>query len=270
MTKPLTEHDFDKQYCICLIGDSGSGKTTTAVTAPGKLYIFAFEDGLQSLRGLPKEDLARIFFDHYPLRYNSSLAVTKKEKTDAISYMGQSWEEAKKMQELLSRKCEYDCVIVDSLTAMTRVAFEHLLVNSGHVNRRDGNIEASVPRQGSLELYQKLGMECSQFYYGLYGLPCAKIFIGHEDCEKDDKNGQFNYRIAGEGRAFPKLLSTGGDFDEIWKCLCTLDKNNEPSFQVQLRSEDGFRAKSRWARWGKLGTFEEPNIAKILEKVRTA
>jgi hypothetical protein len=123
----------------------------------------------------------------------------------------------------------------------------------------------AVVSKDTLVMYQTLGQRSLQFFYGVLGLPGAKIFTAHETYDRDETTGRIVYRVQAEGKMFGERLSTGKDFTEVWRTMRTVPKEGPRKFFVDTQSLEKFPCKSRW---GCLDALEQPNIAKLLEKVK--
>jgi len=256
MSLKLSDYKFDRKFNILVIGDPGTGKTTLAASAPGRKYIFAFEDGVTSVAKIPAARES-VEYDLFLPKPHLPIALTEAAKAKQRHYPGQSWTQAMTRLQELSVNCPYDVVIVDSLTSMSQVCWENILTELNMLN--------APPRAESRTAYGTLGIRCLQFFYGIIGLPCATICIGHESYERNEETGQFQYRISAEGRMFSDRLSSGKDFGEIWRTVILPTKDNQRVYKIDTAGNDKFPAKSRW---GCFLPYEDLSIAAMLEKVQ--
>jgi len=236
-------------WAIALIGASGTGKTRTAATALGKHFWFDFDQGMMSLAHRP--GLAgRIDFNQY-----RAAPYAGKEAGHDFGLA------CKKMKEL-ARDCPYDVVVVDSFLSMTECCFEWC-----KAQMEMGGLPL-LPEKGSsfLPIYGALAFRAMQFFHNFLALPCNRILICHETYEMNEVTGAMEFQIDAAG----KKLKTGSIiskwFDERWRCRVFPGKEKgQLNYKLQTRGGEGFRATSRWDCFE---MFEEPDIEKMLVKVR--
>ena len=101
-------NDLDVRIALLLWGDAGCGKTTLAVTAPGtKLWIQFDPDGVLSLRG--RDDVVVL-----------DLSGDKHQVVETLK-----GDDPFGLEKVLKEHPEIETVVVDSLTALARLAMEN-------------------------------------------------------------------------------------------------------------------------------------------------
>jgi hypothetical protein len=97
------------------IGESGDGKTSAMLSYPKPMYIFDIDGrikgglGHPAIKSMPKEELAQIDFDSYPM------TKTGLEKMD------------KKLDEFISQgwKCKYKTIGIDTITSFDKMVMAY-------------------------------------------------------------------------------------------------------------------------------------------------
>jgi len=142
-----------------LVGDSGSGKSTSAITLPGRKLVFEADKRSESLAGFPSIDI---------------LDCTDWEETTAG--LEDLWALAR------SGSFPYEAVIFDSLTSLGRLAMNWSL----ELRNKEGKITprglGGVPAE---QHYYPQMYALSQLVLSAIPLPCHVIFTGHLDIYED-------------------------------------------------------------------------------------
>jgi hypothetical protein len=142
-----------------LVGDSGSGKSTSAITAPGRKLVFEADKRSESLAGFP--DIEVLDCDDWD------------SVTDAVEEL---WEQVRHGSFV------YDTVIFDSLTSLGRLAMNWSL----ELKNKKGEVTArglgGVPAE---QHYYPQMYALSQLCLTTIPLPCHVIFTGHLDIYED-------------------------------------------------------------------------------------
>lgn len=113
---------------VLLIGDSGTHKTWFVGTCPSP-YIFDFDKGLATLRGVPG-----IEFDTFKDAPSGSKTVNPEQ---GIYSYGKAWPAfIKRLNEIGKEMddgvCKYQTLGLDSLTTLSNIAMNYVLASDGH------------------------------------------------------------------------------------------------------------------------------------------
>lgn len=96
----------------------------------------------------------------------------------------------------------------------------------------------------------------------LLSLPCDFIMTGHLEPDKDEVTGKVTWRYMATGKATVAIPLL---FDEIYVTLAS-PKGQGVEYKLLTAGAGRYLARSRLAQEGRLDTYEEPNIKKILRK----
>lgn len=197
--KSSEDYTPQKDYLIkaLLLGGSGSGKTTGAMSLPGKKLLVDLDNRAESVAGFPNLDIIKILgrgeTDPTPW-------------TDLGDLITELW---KKEAEGLP----WDAIIIDGLTMMGRYAMnwvmERALTADGKkLGRGPGGSPAQPHYQPQMTLF-------SRAVLGLLPLPCHVVFTGHLDMYEDKTLNTLHYwpKVIGKTRT-----EISNWFNETYEC----------------------------------------------------
>src|SRR4030042_2149816 len=176
---------------LLLCGDSGSGKTTSAMSAPGRKLLIDMDGRQASIAGFNVEVL---------------------DCTLSSSDTARTWlrlEDARKELWSLAGKDKvfpYSAVIWDGTTAMTRISMKWALL------RDPGRGLGGTPAQ---QHYFPQMPALSNYIISTLGLPCHVIYTAHLDLLEDTSIGSIRFlpKITGKLRT-----EVAAWFDETYLC----------------------------------------------------
>jgi len=239
MPKKLSSVSWEP-YKVAIIGDSGSGKTSLAASAPGKAYWFCFEQGMMSVARKP-EYRDKIEFDDYPVG-------------DMVEGKHSFQRAEANLDYLVANPAAYDVVVIDSLLSLSEVTLDFVQLQEGS--------QGEPPR--GFEAWGKLGAYGNRFLYKFMNLKCNKILICHEEYDKDETTGRMVYKMAAKGKQINTHLPK--HFDEIWRTMTVPQQDGSTKYTVLTKGGDSkFKAKSRFDCFDKM---EVPNMTDMLAKVK--
>lgn len=210
--EPLEAFPLDPK--ILIIGETGTGKSHFASTAPSPLYLFNFDDTIDNYRQTQCWVDEALFDPSIPIaqRWNSMMA---------------------RAQEFLSDPKEFKTFIIDSTTTLTAMAIEFTMALDG--SRGLGN--APIPKIHNLAARNLI----ESFLALVVKIPRTIIVIAHPEKTKDDVTGAVMV-----GPAVPGKLTNGLPrlFGEVYSSHATV---TDKGMAYQLRTcPDGlYHARSR-------------------------
>ena len=198
----------EKVWKVLLYGDSGTGKTTSALTFP-KPYIFDFDAGI-------------------PFRYASALkAGTVKGKT----YGRADW--PKFMQDFRNFNVEHvETVILDSLTTVAS-AVEY------HVKKLNGSLDRPTQLQEWLIIMDRLENLIADIVEKSYNV----VVTAHIQRFQDEQTGVVTILPLLPGKKLPPRLPLW--FDEVYRCIATTTTEGKTKYSWQVQPDRLTMAKSR-------------------------
>lgn len=191
--QPIEEHFSDEKYLIkaALMGGSGSGKTTSALTIPGKKLLIEYDGRAQAARGFPEVEI---------LDLASSDPRSPKVWMAAEAAVQELWALAEK------GKLPYDAVIEDGLTLLGRYCMNWALM----LDPKRGL--GGAPAQ---QHYLPQMVNVANHILRMKALPCHYIITGHLELIEDEDTGSVRY--------LPKVIGkTSRTEFEAWFNECYL------------------------------------------------
>jgi hypothetical protein len=109
--------------------------------------------------------------------------------------------------------------------------------------------------------YTPQKIEIRNYIRRMLDLPCHFAVTGHLELHKDMEDQlKFRYMTTGKGTVMLPLL-----FDEVY-VLNTKETQGDVKYRLLTRTTDRYSARSRLAKDGKLDTYEDPDIKKLMKK----
>lgn len=187
--KPSTEN---YRIRALLAGGSGSGKTTSAMSVPGKKLLIDLDQRAMSVAGVKDLDILEI---------TEPNAASPSAWRDVEYLFQELWMKAKKKEKFL-----YDAIIWDGITSLGRFAMNRALL----LDSKRGL--GGAPAQ---QHYLPQMKYITDHIKGSLGLPCHVIFTCHLELHEDyeDMTVRFLPKITGKLRT-----EIGSWFDETYMC----------------------------------------------------
>lgn len=222
-TKDITSENSN----ILLIGDSGSKKTTLLGHVPG-IYVFDFDKGMSPLRDISVE------YDTFKDLARDMKGGPEMEKQGLYEF-GKGWmafwKKVQEVNDLFLRGKGPKAVGLDSLTFMSMLAVNKILVDSGH----------DLPHQGTWNAHHQYFKEV---FSTMTAWPTRLIATAHIERTQND--------LTGISEKLPLLVGklaglTGAFFDEVYFCEVAPNTKGELEYVVKTQMTLTMRqAKSRW------------------------
>lgn len=194
-----------------LMGDSGSGKTQSAVTLPGKTLVIDFEDRSDHLRGEPNIDILKIIEESRITTNDRPIVPGKLAWPQIIALGNELWKEHRK------GTLKYDSIMWDSLTRLGRYAMSYtlsLVKTQGKGEEKGQPLEtgpAGVPLWNVH--YSPQQHIFSNFVLGMIPLPVNQVFTAHVDVIEDYIKRTTKYFPKAYGKIRTELSSW---FNEVY------------------------------------------------------
>ena len=180
-----------------LLGESGSGKTTSAISLPGKKLLVDFDGRAEAIAGAAGVEVIRIFESDMdkPTAWN-----------EAISLRDEIWAAIK------AGTFSYEGVIWEGFSSMTKFCMNFCLslrTKSGQLAERGFG---DTPAQHHYGPYMS---EMSKFIFNCIAMPVHTVFTGHYYVYEDATTNKIEY--------WPKLFGNlrtevGSWFNETYHC----------------------------------------------------
>ena len=233
-------------FNILVMGDSGAGKTSLAVTCPTPVFIDSFDPGGTKTRVLQAS-----------INANDILCETKWEHDAWKSpFAFREWE-----GEMQSRRREgmFDFIGTYMLDSASKWSDSMMfaIIQSG----KDRNGKSRIGQTPEIQDYLTQQLTAVDWLGWLMDLPCNVLVTAHLGIEKDELTGRIESGPLLYGKLAKKLPIA---FDEVY---ITRPQQSASGLQHRLQTKaDGYYiAKSRIG-GSALELFEEPNIKKIMQK----
>lgn len=252
---------------MVIFGPAGAGKTTQARTLdPKKTLFIDFEAGTLALgKDWAKDNVfdvrgvaGTVGCHPWELARAAALYIGGPDPSDATgSYSKAMYDQVCGMFGDPKELDQYDTVFVDSITVAARECFKWSQIQPEAMSERTGKPDM----RGA---YGLLGREMMRWITHLQHCPKSIIMVGILDRQEDElKRVVWEPQIDGSktGRELP------GVFDEVLTLsnLKAEDGTLYRAFVCREQNPYGFPAKDRS---GCLDMVEEPNLAKVLAKIR--
>lgn len=200
--RPASEMTLPENYKIkgMLAGPSGTGKTQSAATLPGRLLYIDYDGRSETLAGLPNVDI----IDCYDADPKSPKAWMKAEEIKK-----EIWSQVRK------KEFSYDGIIEDGLTQMLRYCMNwSLLLDSKR------GLGGSPAKQH----YMPQMKNVSDHILSLKSLPVHYLLTAHLEIIEDEEMGGLKYLPKATGKMRTEIP---GWFNECYYCSREKDKNGK-------------------------------------------
>ena len=202
---------------VLVYGKSGTGKTSFACSFP-KPYVFDFDKGMLSQRGRDVE------FDTFS-----------------------SYQEFEFKLAELQRECEFETLVLDSVTTMQEYLLDKILV----ANRR---------QMPTMNEWNILIAELKDLFMRLTKMVNHLVVVAHEQLIQDEITGEVLIQPLIVGKKLPEMLPLW--FDECYRASVGRDKDGKPMHQLLVRASTKYMARTRllppevsvieWSRGGRM------------------
>jgi hypothetical protein len=241
--RPRRVSDVSQSYFNCILyGHAGSGKTTCAATAPGPVLFADCDQGLLALQN-PDPDLAKQLGIKLDDLYFEPIT-SFDDMVGLISRIS---------SELKAQPGWWGTVVLDNLTELQRVLLTDLLRQAERV----------VPQ---LQDWNVILLRMQAIVRSLRNLPVNTIFIAHERQTDQGIGPSLSGRIEEELPGYVDLMAR-------YTILEKPDPNNKDVTKtirkLRCRAQLGAVPVKAKCRSSRLGDWEEPNISRIIEKLRS-
>lgn len=195
-----------------LIGDSKSGKTTSATSLPGKKLLVDFEGRSEAVVGFDSTDVIRIV-EHDPEKPTAW--------NESISLREEIW------QQIKNNSFGYTGVIWDGMSGMTKICMNWCL----SLRTADGKQSARGFGGGPAEHhYNPYMQEMSKFIFNCLAMPIHTVFTGHLYVYEDKHTNKLEW--------WPKLFGNirtevGSWFNEVYYCYNVTERGKEKDTNVK-------------------------------------
>lgn len=240
LRKMYKEDPRQHTFNILVLGEMGSGKTYMLRTARMPCHIDSFDPG--GTKGLRDE-----------IKAGKILVDSRYEAEDRLKpFVYQLWKtefERRKKEGYFDHLGTY---CIDSSSSWAESIMNRLLQKAG--------IAGEPPRFTKDYTPQKV--EIQNRIQRCLSLPCDFVLTGHLEQVKDEIDGKVRYRYMTTGKGaiiIPTL------FDEVY-VMDPKRTSEGVSYRILTKNTGTFAARSRLAKGGVLGTYEEPDIKKLLKK----
>jgi len=203
---------------VCLYGSPKTGKTKLIETLPGRTLVLNSDKGLLTLKGSKDIDFVNIG------DFNSMIEAMKFVQSD---------------------KCDYDNVVIDSLSVVADYLLEHLE-------------KKGVKGFDLWAAYEKYIKGIITTLRDSARFNSVSIF---ELVEKENENGLLTKKVGLQG----KLASRVGYFYDLFLATRVKHAKDGSVYKIQTRTADGYECGSRIEG---LETYIDPDLGKLFKQVR--
>lgn len=194
-----------------LIGDSKSGKTTSATSLPGRKLLVDFDNRAESIAGTSSTEVIRIFEPDpdEPTGWN-----------EAISLRDEIWAAIK------AGSFAYDGVIWDGMSGMTKLCMNFCLSLRTAEGKKAARGFGGGPAEHHYNPYMQ---EMSKFIFNCLAMPIHTVFTGHLYVYEDKHTNKLEW--------WPKLFGNirtevGSWFNEVYYCYNVTETRKEGKRQA--------------------------------------
>lgn len=241
--KTMYENDPTQDSFSCLLlGEAGSGKTFFIRTCRKPIHIDSFDPG--GTKGIKKH-----------IKSGEIIAATQYEKEDPMKpFAFNQWKKDMERRIKIGYFNHIGTYVLDSSSTWSDTIMNQILKLAG--------IAGQAPRFTKDYTPQK--MQIRNWISVMMALPCDFVMTGHLEAFKDEVSGSVTYRFLTTGKG---VVTIPGLFDELWVCD-PKETSQGVTYRILTQSTGKHIARSRLAEEGKLLQYEEPDMKKILKKVK--
>lgn len=227
-------------FNLLLLGELGSGKTHLLKSARKPVHIDSFDHG--GTKTVRQE-----------INRGEIVADTRWEDDNpADPWVFEEWVQEYNRRNNMGYFDNMATYCIDSLTEWQNSLMNYILAQEG--------IAGQTPR--FTKDYQPHKTKTRNFLSRILSLKCDVIVTGHLKANEDEVSGRTTYRLMATGTNKTEIPTM---FDEVW-VMDPKEKGGDVSYRVLTKSTGRHLARSRLASNGKISTYEEPNIKRILHK----
>lgn len=209
MAQSSKDREPDSNRKVCVIGESGSGKTVLLAKYPD-LYVCDFDNGLNSLDATGVE----YHYDEY---------------FDAPGEKPSAWQDFENMIQEWRKEPKFKTFAVDSFTRAVQSCLRNVMANHGR-----GNPLPDIGHWGLIisTIQRTLGY--------LSTLKCNVVINCHYQMLKDDMTGEIFFLPSVYGKDLPGQIPTY--FNDVWRTFVEPPKviTENPVYKLQVRPSGKF------------------------------
>jgi hypothetical protein len=195
---PASELPSLKRIKSLLLGPTGSGKTSMALTAPGPMLIVDTDHRLSG--SLPP--------DTSILQYPPDTKNPGTPWKNLVALMNELWELANK------DSLPYETIVFDGLSTLSSLAIDWALELTGSAGQKIKTSPGGGPAQAH---YGPQIHQLTKFISRAVPLPCHIIFTGHIDLYEDEHTGKLRYCPTLYGKTARSTVPSL--FNETYECF---------------------------------------------------
>lgn len=247
ISKFYEEDPRTQTFNAIIYGPPKVGKTHIIRTCPGPILVHSFDPG----GTIVLED---------DIKSGKTIVDTRFEVDDPLAPKAfLMWE--KEMNQLIKDRF-FDHVgtyVLDSMTTWSQCIMYEVIKKGAIASKGKRKVGGHPRKQDWMPQMSDIENWMRKFV----GLPCNCVLLGHDDLPTNEDGEPIDdRRLMITGKLSKKVPAL---FDEVYYMGIKNTVTGERSLQTQPKNR--VSAGSRLGRGGKLDTFEEPDITKILKKV---
>lgn len=233
----------DENLSICVLGDSGSGKTVFTSSFPKPMHILDFDGKSQSAANHLRRTNQLDELDG--ISVTNFLKVTGmgegRGAKNALQMQSETFFMWLNEMEAIVRKNEkfpYKTIVIDSITRFSEMLLASI------VQATIGKVKGPVEGQNDIPGLQHYMLNSTNFkslINRFLALPCTKIVTAHYERDKDELTGRIVNQALLSGKLSPYLPIV---FEEVYRSFVDSTPKG-PVYKLQTLSDKDFNCRSQ-------------------------